>query len=334
MNINDVFSSSGFGVISLSQKISVMPNQYGLLTSMGLFTPEPVSNRVVAVDFDPVTLTILPQKPWGSSGTANKGEKPYTKAFSIPHFPLEDAIMAGDLQSIRMPGGNDTVTASYLMDKKLREMKSKLEQTTEWLQLGALKGSITDGLGTVIYNPYTDFGISQEEPSFELDVAGTDVPALCVAAKRLILAALKGESITGISALCSDEFYDAFIAHSSVKDAYKYFQTNRPPSSDQTTSFEFGGIKWINYTGSVTNAAGSSVPMVTADKALIFPTGTSAFKLWYAPADYMETVNTPGLPFYARQQVMDYNKGVNVETQTNPFPICLKPACILKAKKT
>ena len=70
--------------------------------------------------------------------------------------------------------------------------------------------------------------------------------------------------------------------------------------------------------------------MIDADSAYLLPTGTSIFKTWYAPADYMETVNTEGMPFYAKQRLMEFEKGIQVECQSNPLPICLKPAVIQK----
>ena len=48
------------------------------------------------------------------------------------------------------------------------------------------------------------------------------------------------------------------------------------------------------------------------------------------PANYMETVNTIGLPYYAKQEPMDFDKGIEVETQSNPIHLCTRPAAICK----
>jgi hypothetical protein len=45
----------------------------------------------------------------------------------------------------------------------------------------------------------------------------------------------------------------------------------------------------------------------------------------YAPADYEETVNTVGVPRYAKQYAMANGKGRNLEVQTNLIPICTQP---------
>jgi hypothetical protein len=61
------------------------------------------------------------------------------------------------------------------------------------------------------------------------------------------------------------------------------------------------------------------------------PSGVSdLFVTNYAPADYMETVNTNGLPYYAKQEVMRMDKGVEIESQSNPISICTRPRSIIK----
>ena len=53
----------------------------------------------------------------------------------------------------------------------------------------------------------------------------------------------------------------------------------------------------------------------------------------YAPADYMETVNTIGLPLYAKQELMRMNKGVELEAQSNPLNLRTKPRAVIKLTK-
>ena len=64
----------------------------------------------------------------------------------------------------------------------------------------------------------------------------------------------------------------------------------------------------------------------------MIPEGTGIFRTWFAPADFVETVNTIGLPRYAKQRVMDFDKGVQIHTQSNPLPICLKPRAVIRCK--
>jgi len=45
----------------------------------------------------------------------------------------------------------------------------------------------------------------------------------------------------------------------------------------------------------------------------------------FAPADYMETVNTQGIPYYSKIEPLAFNKGVAGEAQSNPLHLCTRP---------
>jgi hypothetical protein len=345
-NILSPFAQDAFSVISLTAAINDMTPQYGKLTALGLFQDEGVQNRTVAVDFDPTTNQLLPQSAWGGPGVANKTALGRTRGYNIPHFPVNDQIQAGDLQGRRMPGSDAVQTAQWLTAKKMNEMRKKLEQTDEWMKLGVLKsGQVRDGAGNLILDIYADFGIAQVVTSFALATATTDVMGKIAGAKRTILQSLRGDLMTRFVALCSDTFYDAFVSHPNVQKAFTYFQNNDTQnlSGDYSAAggdpnlfanaiqgFTFGGVTWINYTGSVTDSNGNSQTMIDAGSSYMFPLGTSVFKTFLSPADYMETVNTEGLPFYAKQRFTNYDKGIEIECQKNPLSICLKPLVIQK----
>jgi hypothetical protein len=348
VNILNIFNQDAFGVVSLTNAVNDITPQYGRLGALGLFVDEGINNKVVAVDFDPVTNQLLPQSQWGGPGVANKTATGRTRGYNLPHFPVNDAILAADLMSRRRPGSDMVQDAQWMLGKKMREMRMKLDQTLEWMRLGVLKsGQVKDGAGNLILDIYADFGISQGSASYALGTSTTDVMGKITATKRTILTNLRGELMSGFVGMASDGFYDAFVSHPNVKVAFTYFQnptgqnlaedysgaTAQPNASglvNGVRGFVFGGVTWINYTGSVTDSTGASQPLIDANSAYVFPTGTQVFKTFYAPADYLETVNTEGLPFYAKQRIMDYDKGIEVECQSNPLPICLKPLVVQK----
>lgn len=47
--------------------------------------------------------------------------------------------------------------------------------------------------------------------------------------------------------------------------------------------------------------------------------------LAFAPADYMETVNTQGIPYYSMIEPLPFNKGMAGEAQSNPLHLCTRP---------
>ena len=58
------------------------------------------------------------------------------------------------------------------------------------------------------------------------------------------------------------------------------------------------------------------------------------FRTVYAPADYIETVNTPGQRLYGKQWEMQNGKGVNLEFQMNALHYCTRPRVLIPGKRT
>lgn len=354
VDILNVFNSDAFGLVSLTAAVNDMTPAYGILAGTSIFKEEGITQKTVAVDYDPVTNQLLPQSQWGGPGVANKTALSKSYSFNLPHFPINDKILAADLSGRRRPGTDAVQDAQYVTAKKMREMRTKLEQTKEWMMTGVLRGGIVqDGAGTTIVNLYSTYGISQTSTAFALTTSTTDVAGKTSAVQRNIQAALHGDACTGYVAFCSDGFFDALLGHPNVQKTYQYLQN--PDGLNLTLNYSFGssvvqgpdgvfrvvkgfkwqGVTWINYSGSVTDATGAAQVMIDANSAYMIPTGTEAFKVFYAPADYMETVNTEGLPFYAKVAPdLKFNKGVEIECQSNPLPICLKPAVIQKLTTT
>lgn len=86
---------------------------------------------------------------------------------------------------------------------------------------------------------------------------------------------------------------------------------------------------------SITRAASSSIAVRSSgsrkaklddDKAILLPTGPGRlYEEYFAPANYTETVNTVALPYYAKREPMKFGKGYDLEMQSNPLPLVLRP---------
>lgn len=333
MQIIDFFKTGSFNLAEMTAAINVMPNKYGILTRLGVFSDDGVTQRSAIVEYDNITLSLLTSKAVGAPGDTNATGLRKVKSFAIPHFPLDDALRPEDLQGRRAFGQVTAEDAGYVMNKKLMEMRNKHEQTLEWMRMGVLKGSITDGAGNVILAPYTDFSLTQPVVAMALTTGSTEVMGKALAVKRTIETAVTGSPYTGIVALCGPNFYDALSTHATVKAAFANWMALQNNYTDYRQGFNFGGVTFIEYNGSVPDSSGSLQAMIDTDTAFGFPTGTDLFKTFYAPGDFLETVNTIGVPFYAKQAVDEMGRGVKIHTESNPLPICLKPNVIVKMTK-
>ena len=86
------------------------------------------------------------------------------------------------------------------------------------------------------------------------------------------------------------------------------------------------GVSFEEYHGSV-----GGIDFIPDGQAYAIPMGVPGlFTTDFAPADYMETVNTQGLPYYAKQELMRMGKGVELESQSNPITLCTRPEAVIK----
>jgi hypothetical protein len=320
-------------MVSLTRSINILPNRYGRLQELNLMPGKGVRTRQIIVEEQNGVLTLLQTLPVGSPGQANKSDKRKVRNFTIPHIPLDDVILPDDYQGVRAFGSeNELQAVVQVVNDKLQTMKDKQAITLEHLRMGALKGIILDADGTTLYNLYTEFGIVAKVIDFALDNAETDVPTVCRSVVRHIEDNLQGEVMSGVHCLCSEGFYDGLVSHDSVKQAYlNWSAAGERIGEDLRKGFKFNGIVFEEYRGKATDKDGTIRKFVADDQAHFFPVGTMAsFETLFAPADFVETANTLGLELYSKQEPRKFGRGIDLHTQSNPLPICYRPAVLVK----
>jgi hypothetical protein len=307
---------------------------------MGLFTKKGINSLQVLIESKEGKLAIL--------STAARGTMPYAlpattrrgRIFPISHIPINAAVMADDVQGVRAFGSEDALEGvTEVVNDKLMQMRQNFENTFEWHRAGAIQGTVLDGDGsTVLYNLFTEFGISRDTVNFDLDAtsaATVSVQTQALAVERLIEDALGGTTYTGIHAMCGDQFFDHLISHPSVKGAYEKWQvgTSGQPFTIQAAprgGFTFAGITWENYRGSI-----GGTRFIPTDEAEFFPVGVpDMFMEFYGPADFVETVNTIGKPIYTKQEEMRFGKGIELHGQSNPLIIATRPKALVRGLDT
>ena len=329
--MNNPFDNPSFSMSALTAAINILPNNYGRLDEMGLFPAKPVRFRSVAVEEKNGVLTLLPTMPVGSPGTVGKRGKRKLRSFGIPHIPHDDVVLPEEVQGIRAFGSETEVqTVAAVMAEHLQTMRTKHAITLEHLRMGALKGSILDADGTEIYNLFTLFEITPKVVNFQLNNAGTDVKKKCLDLKRYLEKNLMGERMTSIHCLVSEEFFDALTSHEKVVAAYDRWQDSFALRSDMRSGFTFAGITFEEYAGEASDGE-TTRRFIEAGEGHAFPLGTvDTFGTYFAPADFNETANTLGQPLYAKQEPRKFERGTDIHTQSNPLPMCHRPAVLVK----
>lgn len=330
--MNNVFENPAFSMSALTAAINILPNNYGLMESIGLFPPKPVRFRSVAVEEKNGVLTLLPTMPVGSPGTVGVRGKRKLRSFAIPHIPHDDVVLPEEVQGIRAFGSETEVqTVAMVMAEHLQTMRNKHAITLEHLRIGALKGIILDADGSELYNLFDLFEITPKVVNFQLNAAGTDIKKKCLDLKRYLEKNLKGERMTGVHCLVSSAFFDAFTSHEKVVEAYHRWQDSFALRSDMRSGFTFCGITFEEYAGEASDGDGNVRAFIEDGEGHAFPLGTvDTFATYFAPADFNETANTLGQSLYAKQEPRKFDRGTDLHTQSNPLPMCHRPAVLVK----
>lgn len=330
----DIFGGDAFTLSSLTASINEVPEGQAVPTVVDtLFEEQGITTTSVWVEKKGDTLKLVPAAQRGSSGEPNSIDRRDARSFNAVHLPTWDGVNADEVQGIRAFGSeSEEEMVERLVQQKLDKMRRNLMATNTYQRIGAVKGQVLDADGsTVLTDLFTEFGVTQQTHSMELDQAGTTVRVEAVKAKRKSEKVIGTSAmITGWLALCGEGFMDLFLSHADTKDAYSRWQDGAFLRNDPRSGFPFAGINWMEFYGSV-----GGVSFIGTNDAYLIPLGVpDLFITRYAPADYMETVNTVGLPYYAKQEMRKMGKGIDMEAQSNPINLCTKPRSVIKLTHT
>lgn len=327
------FETDAFNMVSLTKAINILPNNYGRIRELNLMPGRGVTTRSIIVEEKDGVLNLLPTQPVGSPGTVDQRGKRKIRSFTIPHIPHDDVILPNEYDGVRAFGTESQVaTLAQIVNDHQQRMRNKHAITLEHLRMGALKGVILDADGSTLYDLYAEFDITAKTIDFQFTNADLDVRGQCLEISEHIEENAKGEVFDRIRALCSKGFFRALISHPNVEKAYEGWQAAAERlGGDPRKGFDFGGIIFEEYLGKATDADGNVRKFIADDEAHAFPTGTmDTFETLFAPADFLETVNTPGLELYSKMEPRKFGRGMDLHTQSNPLPICYRPAMLVK----
>lgn len=332
----DIFNNDAFSVSRLTQTIVDIPRVPTLLGDLGLFTEQGIDTPTMMIERTGASLNLVPAAPRGGVGNTISRDGRKLVPVAAVHLPQRGALMADEIYGVRAFGSETEVEQmTTKLAGKFAKMKANIDLTLEYHRIGAIKGQVLDADGTtVLLDVYSLFGKTQDTQFWNIASATStiDPKQWCVNLKRKIRNALGGRPFTRVRAVVSEAFFDCLIAHNAMKKAWdlwnqgQFYRTDQANATGNTADFEFAGVVFTIYSGGT-----SAGDFIDAGLGYAFPEGVPGlFGTWYAPADYMETVNTQGVPYYAKQELMSFNKGVELESQSNPINLCTLPETVIK----
>lgn len=338
----DIFNQDPFTTITLTAAIDKYPYQPLALGDMNIFDDDPIRTTALVVEQRQGQLIVVPLSERGEEGTQRVTEKRQARYFEVPRLRHADTVYANELQNIRQFG-----TETELMQVQAEVARrlagptglmKNIEYTWEFQRLAAVQGLFTDYDGSVRYNWFQEFGITQA-PEFAFNLApGTanTLRPLCNTITRQMARRAQGAFTpsTKVVGLAGDLFYDQFTNHPDVirtfvnwSDATEIRGGN---SGGAFTAFEFAGIRWLNYRGSDDNLT----IKIPDDKVKFFPLNAPGiFRRALAPGESFEWVNTPGKPMYVVPIIdRDRNEWWKMEVSSYPLHICTRPEVLFNGR--
>ncbi len=239
MVVMNPFDAGGYSLAEMTEAINILPNVYTRLGSMGLFRFEGVTQRSVIIEQAEGVLNLLPTVPLGGPATVANRNTRSMRSFTVPWIPHDDVITPRDIEGVRGFGVADaTDPLATVMERKLTRMRVKHAQTREYMEVNALRGIVKDGAGSTLYDYFSEFGLTLLAVDFVLGTAGTQVQAKVRQVLRHVETELKGETMSGVLALVSPEFFDKLIG---MPRSRRPTSTSHPPAPSRSARTPAGG---------------------------------------------------------------------------------------------
>jgi hypothetical protein len=335
----DIFRGDAFSLVSSTEAVNKQVYIPGRLGALGIFKIESIDTLDVSVEEKEGVLYLVPNKQRGADATQNQKEGRKRRILSTNHLPVGDRLYAHEIQGVRAFGQQSVLeTIQGKVNDKMATMAQSIQATLEYHRVGAIKGQILDADGsTVLHDLFDEFDITPYSTvNFDLAVdneADGSLREKCADIVRNIGNALGATPFMGVHAECGDAFFNALLKEPEVRATY--LQTPMaavlrdgfvyPNGLKVWGAFEFGGIVWENYRGSVGN-----VSFIDTDSVHLFPMGAPGlFRTAFAPMDHVNFTNTPGLPLYAQTTVDPKGRWVDIDVESNPLVYCTRPKALI-----
>ena len=300
-----------------------------------LFEVRGVKTTTVSLDIRKGRIVLIgdSERNTAPESLAGRGAKRESMNLSCAHLAMSDTLAPEDLQDVRAFGSTEPISVAEVYNDKMQQLKDNMTATMEFHRLGAIKGVVLDADGTtVLHDIFKTFGVTKKTlpilfPKTAADDANP-IQTSILKAKRHVEAAMGGTPFDHIECIIGSDAYDMLTSHKLVREYFERWLSNRENFGNndyRKRGFPYGGLTFVERSDVV-----GGQTMVAAKKGHVYPVGPGIFKQYHAPADWMETVNTIGLEYYARMDEKPKGRGFDLEVQSNPLTLCTFPEALVE----
>lgn len=328
MELQQAIESDKFTVKSLTASINNVTVPKTRLAELGIFEERGIATTFVQIEYKDGQIILVPEKQRGADGTHLDDRDRQLFTFNAIHLPLEASIMADQVQNVRAFGSDDELEhLDRLIEEKHEDHRLSLDATIEFFRIGALFGKIVGANGNVIEDLYARFGISEKDQYHNIDFT-KPVRTQLLDVKRDSEKNQKGIKGKRYRVLCSPEFFNKLLENEDFEKAFNRYNDGANLRDDVRPGVFWDGAYWEELSETVTDK-----PFLKSGEAAYFPEDKPGlFITRFCPANYNETVNTVGLPYYSKAEPKRMGKGIDIESQTNVINVCTSPLAVRRLK--
>ena len=333
MPMVDPFNPTGYDLVSLEETIirdEHVPTRIG---DMGLFEEKSISTTTFGVESKEGALSLVEFSPRGAPIDRDSRRSRRMHKFDVPRIAKGTEVYADEVQNQRAFGDEVAMqNVQELWDERVSEVNRDIEVTVEYGRMTAMKNQLRDADGTVYYDYYNEFGITNPGvTAYPLSGATPNFRSALADVQRGIEDSAGSTLIGDIHCFIGKDVMDSMVDNAEIKEAYDRWQDGRQHRDRYARrSFEFAGVMFEEFRAKVPQPDGTLVDFIADDEMLFFPVGVPGmFKTIYAPAEYFDTVNKPGQPRYVRPNLKDSDDRVMVmDVMSHALSINLRPELI------
>ena len=342
-------------VLELTNQLVTIPNQWGLINSMGLFNEQGVTQDTVAISALVEEDGLPVDRNWDERNSTIKPTTRGIYTFPIPHFSLDTAILPRDIQGIisweNFAQNMDLESAAAVRARKMDALRRRYAKLAEVARMQVItQGTVYAPSGTLqrSYGPtinyYNEFGVTRTE--ITTDLANSNVDPLAYTGQIFSSVQdglLNGQTVDRIVVLCSPEWFQALITNPYITEVYKYYQRDQDPLTQRLNQnnpfglganyqhFNFGGLTFIEYRGTYVDQNNVQQRFIPAGDAYALPLGvTDMFQTYFAPALRFDTVNTVGQSQYYFEYASEKMDKIEIMSESNMLNACLRPQAVIR----
>lgn len=295
--------------------------QPGLLGTLGLFEPVPLTSTTFAVEEETKDgVRILTGVARGAPREQTGLDQRKVHTFAIDkQYGDQGNVMADEVLNARAAGVQGA--KEVIENRRLRlvqRLRGNMDLTHENLRMQCILSPAS-----------AEFGAAASSQVLNPSGASVKLRQLIFQKiKKPMEAALDGITFGTPLALCSDGYWEQLIDAEAINKTYLNQQEAKDLRGEHVDRFSFGGVVWQRYRG-------TSAVKIPDNEARVIPTNVQgAFWMPMAPNDTIESVGTGALgqPYYmGSKELKDSQgtKGYEVSIASHVRAICGRPGCIL-----